>query len=891
MHYNEHMFVLENMQVVHEFDTRSFQANAASYIKGDIRNINFDTSYYSKTIADTIDGMKNIILDKEAVREFANIKIKSGNLNPIRPIDYSDVTFINSQMVQSYADTVITLITGMSSNVPTRDHVDNTIIGTYKYTKKNVVKTTLDYNLPVKDLLGYTNKVKLVIPDSKYITSTIIPFVNGFEKVKADLIKEGKDILLSVASCENSINKIIATANEEKMKSTPDSNLDKKIEYAEYNGIYYLIDLLSYVTYMYMRKVNNFRDNVLNCNRLYVDIVNDNNLSLNESENVINPGMISTTPANLGFNLLQGNTAAYEVLANRVYELYTGKNKVSEIDDVIRFGDDIPNNINGEYTQGNVAYNKDIYINAKKIFVGIGQGLYNICQIPDGLMVRKDDVIYGSGFNIPLTTRYRAALSDIVDISKIQNADFVNKEHIDVATVNSLLEEVKDFSKNMDEISKEIIDAYAILKEIEKRFDYNINNEFKDLDSVKEIEEWAAIFEDEFTQFVNTVAGNFMERLANLAIVLKNINKNMDSQSNSITEPSDIISKAFSYLDVTDYASLETESMVEYNSYLNQLEFETLERAYQILRVKEEMGCDLYFEADEVQKPNEKAKFADNFSMKSGNAIDKLKDKIIKFMDNLIEQFTKALTDNGNDETVKKIISNSNRIINDVDYSQVPAVDIYPYENIGIDTITTNIGKVRDAINGMTPQAIQTIDTKEALYQKLFPLDGFDSTNDLTTQFLWLSKTGNAEASQVKSYQGDDLKNIVQNNMIPFVRDYSGAIGNNIKNSLDDLKNSLNTVVDKYKTVTPTENNKPTNATTNNPQPVAASDNSIVDGLNILEAEEPNKNTQSSMSVKAGWMVNAVNLYCGATLNALRDRNNDYLKILVKLIPADTTQQ
>lgn len=859
--YNEHKFALGNLNVIHEFDKKSFLANAASYLNESTGEINFKTSYYSKTIAETIQGLKDITLDKEAVREFSKISLMNQTLTPIRPIDYSDVTVINTDMLIDYSEKFKELI---DSKINGKDVSRDAIISPINV-KKSIVKTTLDYKKPLTDIVSGRDDVKKIIPDAKYITSTVIPFVNGFEKTRTNLATEGKNILTAITTVESDIEKTIARVN-----NLPNS--DQMVRYIEYNGIYNIIDIISYVTYMYVRKVNNFRTNVLNCNRLYTDIVNGNNLSINEYTTVgdcLNDGVISTTPANLGFNMLQGNVGAYEILANKIYELYSGKNKVDEIDDVVRLGDDVPNHIDGQYTQGEVAYNRDIYDDIKKVFIGIGQGLYNICQVPDGLMVRKDDLIGDSGFKLALKDKFRSKLSSIDDISKIQYANITNRGSIDLANIDELLSEVKDYARNMIEIAGEAINAHAILEEIIERFDYNINNEFKNVDAVKELEEWAKMFNDEYIEFVNDIAGRFMNRLANIAIVMKKI----DTQITPIGEPSNIVSQAFKMLDVTDYLELATESSLDYNSYLNHLEFEAMEIAYQSLRIKKDIGYNLIFEAegDEAEKPNEKAKFLGDIKANTGNAIEKLKSMISQWFDKLTNVFTDSINKLANSDSVKNINANANKIVS-LDYNTIPAVEIYPYNNIAPGTVIDNLNKLRNNIKAMNPQVIQNIQSENDLYAKLFPfIDGFNSQGDLTGQSLWFNKTGNANPTQVKSYQGDELKGFVQNDMIPFVRDYTTTYHNTLKSTMSAIKDDLSQTIGQYKT-TP----EPSNGT---PQTTTQQANESA----LFEADEPNKNTQTSMSHKANWMNKAVQVYCGSVMNAIRDRHNDYVKVLSRL--------
>lgn len=891
--YNEHKYAVGNLEVINEFDTRSFQANAVSYLKNDIKDLNFKTSYYSKTIAETVDSLSDIKLDKEAVREFAKITTINGVLPPIRPIDYSDVTVINASLLTGYVNSVKSLVDNIiSGSEVSKDEALN-VIKSANYVKKNIVKTTLNYNTPINDIIASSDNVKKIIPDKKYITSTVLPFVNGFEKTRANLINEGKEFLLIVTNTEGEINKIIAQVNNYK-------TINKKLDYIEYNGLYNIIDLTSYVTYMYIRKVNNFRTNMLNCNRLYSDALNVN--SLNESTTVtagINTGVMSTTPANLGFSLLQGNVAAYEVLANKVYELYTGKNKVDAIDDVVRFGDDVPNMVNGQYTQGIVSYNRSVYDEIKKAFIGVGQALYNICQIPDGLMIRKDDIIEGSGFKIPLKDRFRGKLNDINDISKIQMTDFANRDRVDLANVNELLAEVHDFGRNMQEISDEAIAAKAILEEISHRFDKNINNEFKDVDSVKKISEWAEMFSDEYIDFVNDVCGRFMERLAHLAITLKNIDDTMSSNKN----PEDVVAKAFSMFDVTDYTEGVTKDYLEYLEDLNHVVFNAMEAEYQIARIDMLTGHNLILEADDnTQKPNQKASFVGGFSASLGNAIENLKLKIKKWFEDTAAKFKNNVSALANNDTVKNITQNAG-LIQSYDFSQVPAAEIYPYEVMPVSELARSIESLTNNIKNFKPQDIQAItDEAKATQMVLSFINGLNPSADTNTQMLNYTIHKSPELPQKKAYQGNELKTYVTNVMLPFENDYTRG-NTTTENAISNVYKELEALADRCKTVEPstiknnitnTNQNQKVNTQANTqqnnqPQVVAASDSFVEPGFTYLEADNPN--TQNNMGKVVGWIDNCARNYCGVVRNSLGQRHKDYVIILSPIVNAAIAAQ
>jgi hypothetical protein len=187
-----------------------------------------------------------------------------------------------------------------------------------------------------------------------------------------------------------------------------------------------------------------------------------------------------------------------------------------------------------------------------------------------------------------------------------------------------------------------------------------------------------------------------------------------------------------------------------------------------------------------------------------------------------------------------------------------------------------NLNKLRNNIKAMTPQVIQNIESETDLYQKLFTfVDNFTPTGDIKNQFMWFNKTGSAANGERKSISGNDLKVMVQNEMVPYVNEYTTTFANNLKTSINQVKDDLSNTVSAYKTVSTT------------PQQPATTITATAESA-LFEAEEPNKNTRGSMGKKAGWMNKAVQLYCGCVLNAARDRYSDYLGILSQLASVNT---
>jgi hypothetical protein len=93
--------------------------------------------------------------------------------------------------------------------------------------------------------------------------------------------------------------------------------------------------------------------------------------------------------------------------------------------------------------------------------------------------------------------------------------------------------------------------------------------------------------------------------------------------------------------------------------------------------------------------------------------------------------------------------------------------------------------------------------------------------------------------------------------MIPYVSNFNNGYVTNVENALKDLSKAADEAITKANaTATPNK--------------------------------DAQKNTQGNMSAKAAYVSSAVKYYSSGVINAIRDRNADYLGALNSLVPKNT---
>ena len=126
--------------------------------------------------------------------------------------------------------------------------------------------------------------------------------------------------------------------------------------------------------------------------------------------------------------------------------------------------------------------------------------------------------------------------------------------------------------------------------------------------------------------------------------------------------------------------------------------------------------------------------------------------------------------------------------------------------------------------------------------------------------------------------------------MIPYCETFYESYYNSIKSKLDKLKTQMENIVKTYvqESVKDISNMSIFTEDTNNDN-----ENTTATANNTNNNDSNASKESNNMTERTTWMQTCTRNYTGSVLTALRDRNNDYLKVLFALAPknkvSDTT--
>ena len=875
----EQDFVLGDIEVFNEFDMSHFISNAKSAItnKAETVNTNLTFSYYTSMLEKAISSFADIKLNKDTIKDFLIKFNKIDNLDNgnmlVKDINTDDIEVFKPQYLGQYVSMVQDSINGyingesnfadcvkfMTSDYPTK-------------VERQIVKTNLPYGITSKELRKETTlNGNFIKADTKFIKDKVLPFVTKYDTFKADTLTEANMVLNAIKEAELSVKAMLGALNKLRtVEGVTPERLNQTNQIA-YNSIRGIMDIISYVSFMMVHKLNVISSNVITCNKLYTDIFNMYGGTVTET--AFDNTIISNDEMNIGTNLMNGDVSAYTILSNNIYEYHNGM---------------VNNIIAGDPTSNDIEYPKDIFDDIVKAYIVISEGL-NIMSLncADYLLV-FNDVLEQSGFSIVLVDRFREDINHINDTSMYNVESMVTP---DINMYKMMMNEVKNYSDNMQSIANTCNETFKKLILLQEKFASNINGEYKDIETVNEIKVFLKDLREQYVDMTNTVAKNFMNRLKTIGdrLTIMDTLTSSDAPTDS-TIPIDTNSD----VDFSESAYELELSFVEENC---KTRFNNLQKYYLEEKNRRLNGLKTVFEAntsntngstnttnnnqnqttpkviDNSNANNSNANGNNNQqnNQTSSNTINDLINQIIKFFSDMKNNIMKAIDKNAKHNT-DFLQANKDGLLNR-SYSNV-TVQVIPYSKVPIQTITGHMDRVVNNIGALTPQTLQEIKTQNDVYKKVFPfiagltINEGDNTN-IKQQMLNFYMMGNAStAPAMVNVSNGELKNEVANEYIPYVEKYYtttkealASFSENTQAKLEALTKSINT-------------ESPNNA---------GNLNESVDLFMEDNNNQPNKNTETSMSTKSRWVIAAVKIYTNAVTESLQKRNNDYLKILTSL--------
>jgi hypothetical protein len=295
-------------------------------------------------------------------------------------------------------------------------------------------------------------------------------------------------------------------------------------------------------------------------------------------------------------------------------------------------------------------------------------------------------------------------------------------------------------------------------------------------------------------------------------------------------------------------------------------------------------------------------------------------DGIIKMIDDffnksktMLGDLMKKQTNYGtwiHDEKVRDGILNRN-------YSPV-VFNVLPYEkHVTTDAMLNDIASLQANITGLNAGNIRKYNTKKNLNGYLFKFmtNNLGSVEDIGETMKSYYKTKEAKL-EVMSYSGAQAKDLAKT-MIDYSSLFYGENGNGfssqLMDKLDAVNKALNSKLQELETMNVNESvlyeaDENTGTTQTNAQP-ASGTNTQSSGTNNTtnSGTGDKKSTKATVQIDKAtdsnvsedgkksetdtiisilkWLSSSVQTYCAGTLNAARDRNWDYIKILDGVAP------
>lgn len=868
----EEELVRGDLEVFHEFDASHFISNAKSAITGKAETVNLKIklTHYGDMVEKAMNNFVNIKLDKNALRTFVelskDVNIENASIFVNGLEDVNDI-MLRPQYLDQYTKIVMEAMDKVSKGeITSESEIVQMLMGNMPMkVQKQVVRTSLPYGVTTKSLIK-TSTNKLVKVDNKYVSTVALPFVEKYDTLKDEVTTEVSNTLAAIRETSEKVTAMVKVMNNIK---TSQSNLPverlRLLDQVYYNAARGIIEVISFVSFMCIRKMNMMSSNVVSCNKLYTDMMNFYSSGKHRehltSEAVTDDRFVTNLDnASMADELIKGHVDAFHALANNIYELHMGIPKVNvgvtpdNVDDY-----EEPGQTTVDVMMDEQEYDDEIYQDIAKTYIEISNGIDRLARRSDDYMMIFDDIINYAGFTLRLEDRFRNEINKIEDLSLYRGALNISGGNPNTEVYKRMLAEVKAFPDNMQKIADNALETITKINALNDRYINNINGEFKDLETVNELKIFMKDLIVQYRAYSEIVVSKMMLRLKEIGEMITELSSiiygEREPEISTYPVPTDVINYTESVFD----------SIVEEIEQQNARIFESLQLEYYTEKERALKGVNVVFEDENASQPtqttaNTKVTIQDNNVENKQTPSQANISKIGEWFRNVIEQFMNMF----NKESKKNAdwLRNNKEGLLNRSYNNV-TINILPYKNVAPEVITGDIGKLTNIINGLSPAVVAGFKTKEDMYKKVFPFiqGGVNTANPLKDQFVKYYKVGSAELA-VGPIANGELKSEITSVIIPYCESYYNGYINDVQNGLNTLTSAVDSLCDKFASGTTTES------------------------VSIFEADEnQNASKEPSMTEKAAWLKEGIKYFEGSILNAVRDRKNDYFKVLSSLAP------
>lgn len=856
MSHLEKIYALENANFFKDFDTSQLKFACDLYLKEteeDFGSLQIPESKkaYDEMIDKVLEKVTSIFIDKKAISDFLSNKNNFNNLNLLSPNLYQ----INSLQINiRYFDEFIMEIKETIDDILAGDDVSPSNISmiTASNIPFNIEKQVIRgipndfYGLNSKNLIRNRNEEPVKV-DNVFIKEKVLPFLGSYDTIKQITINEATLIRKSIHDAIMNIDLLYKSLFNYANRENISKETMSKVSSIAYNACRNAYEIISFLTFVVIRKMVNLIDNTLICNQLYNDIMN-----VYSTESAVISSVLPLDPDHLADELVLGNFDTFTDVTKKMVEFYTEIPSMNFYGQIMN--EVLDNKDPFEKTEYTSTESDKLYSDINASLMSIKDGIKILLNNKDDQFLVLDEVKQQAGFGVPLLDRFKSIIEEINDVSYYKNSlsgySFGNKE--DLKPIENMIGEIIRFNNRMYYISRKMKDTFVNLKEMKDVINKNISDEFKHTEFIMDFLSFVDLLTEEYIEYIKEIAKSLMNRLFNINEILSSIESN---------------GKTFASIGIPeeDYTESVFDSMIENVNDECILECAEIEKDFYSDFVMMERGEKVVYEADQpvqqqtgtqptVQQQTQTNTTQQNNTQNQNNGtkvtiqdgdntgggkstVSKIgewvKNTINKFLDFIKKQEKKNM---------EWLNSNKEGLINR-SYNNV-TVNILPYNNIQPATITQDIKKLTNSVKSLNAQVLNSLNDKNALYKKMFSfISGGISDGDvsLKDQFTKYYKVGRAEL-QVTPISNGELKTEISNTMIPYCESFYSTFSNEVDTNLEALSQAVDGMQDGY--------------------------------------------AQANVGDKGKWISEAVKMYSGSILNAIRDRNYDYFKVLSSLAPA-----
>lgn len=758
------------------------------------------------------------------------------------------------------------------------------------YKDKLKQRTVEIYNIPyIDDPKKFISNVSYISTPltTQYLNSVIIPYVENFQKIKTAITTETNLIIREIS---NDISELSLTMKTLNSVNIPDDKKSTILNYC-YNTVRTILEVIKYVTYCQMRKIHIIEENITAIQETYnkIMLLFASEMSLVEAGAYDTRIITAADGNNLIEALFDGQIDAFVELSNSIIEYHKGY-----IFDKFGMDKSDSDTIMAKIIADD-SYDKKIYDDIVKSYIEIGNGLDILAKNSDDYLMVFDDLRNKSGFVIPLPERFKTEIYRIKDIHNygLTNLSIGNGgEKTD--TYFRILSEIIDYPKNMTRIAKTVCDMWQKFEYVDKLFTSGANGELEYSETMNELKILLESLKEQYKIITKSVSDNMYLRLKLLAEKADQCLDNVGSEDKTNIEE----------LIPTPNRNFMGEAalgIIDIQNELTDLYMDIYMKEYYSEREYFEKGVRLVYEADgntntntnNANKPDTHVVVNDNPEAKNSTSSTKLDSgklkNILKTISDWFKKMVNAFINMINRYKAKNtdwLAKHKDGLLNR-SYSNVQ-IDILPYDR-GPTTqkIDQDITSFTTNLNTMTKDNIAKINTYEELRSKLITGVTFNANEDEKAAITRYYKVGNNKLETAK-YSNNEIKTYVSQHMIPYCEVFYTTYYDSLNKKLKAVEKNMEDVIKTYTTEAFTElasdgsifyeegeqNNQPSTNTTTTTTVTTGTTNT-----------NQNNNAGANIVQKTTWIQTCVRNYIGCILTAIRDRNNDYLKVLFALAP------